>query len=240
MRKRRTRYTWFQCIGTAGPAADANDDTAAREIVNTVFNNGTAETQIIDWLPDFGSDELAPIPNQVTMGDYQNNAYFIKRIVGKIFCSVQQSAADTQFAAIVAAGFFIARADEGSANGDPIGADSAANRNENYSALRTTNTREPWMWRRTWILANQQATDVSLAGEKFYPRTNADYGSMTDGPHIDMKTARRVNEGERLYMALTTRSFPLDSINTLGLSVRTLVECRVLGQMRKGKGRGVF
>jgi len=240
VRKRRTKYQWFQCIGSAGPVLDVNDDSAFRVINNTVFSSGLSETQIIDWLPDFGSDELAPVPNTVTLGDYQNNGYFIKRIVGKVFISCQQSATDTVFGAIVGCGFFCARADDSSAQGDPIGADSAANRNENYSVLRTTNTREPWLWRRTWVLSNQLATDAGFSGEKAFPRTNVDYGSVMDGPHIDIKTARRLDEGERLYFAVTTRSFPLISANTNGLAIQTNLECRVLGQMRKGRSRGLF
>jgi len=240
VRKRRTKYQWFTPIGVVGPAGAEGDTSAARDVLQIAGANGQTTISIIDWLPDFPGPEIIPGVQQTSMAMVQGNDYFIKRIVGKFFCSCEQSQADTIPSVWVGAGFFVARSDDNDAVGLPIGASTAALQVENYSPLRQENNNEPWLWRRTWLLGNNVGT-TGLRGTDLYPRTTADYHSVADGPHIDARTARRVHSDERLYFAVATRSYPLNDLtHQAGLNMQWMLECRVLGAMRKTRGKGSF
>lgn len=240
MRRRRTKYEWFLNVGTTGPAADAEDDSSVREFSLTVPVNGTTTCGVFELIEDTPSDDQAV---GLPMGFYQNNEYLIKRIVGKLFAQNTQIANATNPPAVLfGAGFFVARTEDADSGGPtlPIGAATAAQIVDNYSPLRVENIREPWIWRRTWMLSNVLSTAVGSAQVSAYGRTTTDYGSVLDGPHIDAKSVRRVKDGERLWLALAARNFPLNTSADTAAVVNVLLDYRVLGRRTRRQGKSSF
>lgn len=241
MRKRRTKYQWFLPVGTVGPGADTEDTTNGIERIISVPVNGTSAVQLTHLVMDQPSDDI--LPGQ-PMGFYSANEYFIKRIVGKVFVSLNQQAnATTAQGVLVGAGLFVARAaddDQSPGVPVPIAGTSASAQVDEYSPLRAENIHEPWIWRRVWQLGNQLTTIADFQGISLFPRTNADYGSVADGAHLDAKTARRVGENERLWFIVAARNLPLNAVVDNVSFVRAYIDYRVLGAMRRTRNRGVF
>lgn len=240
VRKRKTRYQWLHITGTQGPGADITDDTAGRDFGGlAVPANGTEVAQIVDLLEDEAPEEQA---SGLPMGVYENNEYFIKRIVGKFFIATSQVAnATAPEAVLVAAGLFIARSEDSNIITDePIGAFGTTATRDNYSPFHVENNELPWIWQRTWILSNQKSTVGSGQGNETFPSNTAGYGSVMDGGHIDAKTARRVKKGERLFAIVAARQYPLNATSSTNATVRAYIQYRVLGAMRKGHNRSAF
>jgi len=248
-RKRRTKYHWLYNTGSTGPTADTEDTTSGLDWVLTVPVNGTTTIQIQDLVMDRPSDDIL---NQLgtgvaTMGMVNNNDYFIKRIVGKWLLAIQQNndgaANGRAGSALVTAGMFVARAgdeDDGAgAENFPIQAFAAAGAINNYSPLRPENIREPWIWRRTWLLGNRAQEPAANPGFHF-PESNTEYGSIQDGAHVDAKTARRVRDGERLFGVLVARNWPLNDVSTNTNVIRGHFDYRVLGAGRRSRNRSAF
>jgi len=239
MRRRRTRYNWLPNTGTIGPSADVEDTTAGRDFgAVPIAANGTTSVAIVDLLDDESSEDIGTAQ---TMAAALQSEYVIKRIVGKFFAAVEQSANNRPKQALVGLGIFVARAedpDSAAGNFVPIGALTQAQAVDNYSPLRQETIREPWIFRRTWILQNSLATgqlqDIN------YPQSTVNYGSVQDGPHIDAKTGRRVGTDDRLWAIMAVRSYPINQPNELAGSVIGFLDYRVLGAPRRAKNRSAF
>lgn len=253
-RKSRTkqRFTWLPTLGTVGPTE--NDNSAGRAFFINVPEDGSSDVIISPLTFDepVEGDDLAV---NTPLGTVLGNEYFIKRIVGKLFLENQgrRNVADdpsTIKSVLCGAGFFIARASDSQAGGGPtvpIGAASLAERIENYSPLGEDTIREPWIWRRTWTLGNVLMLNFLNEGQDtppgaLFPATNAEYGSVLDGPHIDAKTARRVKQDERLYFAFGVRSWPAQDVVTANEPgvVRGYLDFRILGALRKARQGSSF
>jgi len=239
-RRRRTRYQWLYNTGTIGPGANVEDTSSGRELTITTPVNATQSVSIVDLLLDTSSDEQ---PTTLPLGVYQNNDYVIKRIVGKCFVNFEAGGATANPAAIVTAGIFVARAgdadDVAGAENFPIGAAGlGAQAVDNYSPNRAETIREPWIWRRQWILGNP-SIPAGVGGQN-YPSTSAGYGSVADGPHIDAKTGRRVGSDERLFFVLSSRNYPVNIAGDAAIFIRCWLDYRVLGAMRRTKARSAF
>jgi len=240
-RRRRTRYTWLPNTGSAGPAADTGDTTNGRDfgLINVPIN-GTTDLVFVDLLNDDATEEQTVGP----IGPIINSEYVIKRIVGKFFIGVEQGAGtDIVPAVLVGAGIFVARANDIDTSGglfQPIGAVNTASGVDNYSPLRQETIREPWIWRRTWVLSNQLQTAAANSVNRVFPRSTAEYGSVMDGPHIDAKTGRRVGQDDRLWAVVAARNFPLNTTNDTVTGVRAFIDYRVLGAGRRAKARSAF
>lgn len=260
-RRRRARYTWLPTLGTAGPEG-SDDNSSGREFTLLVPEDGSSDVIITPLTfdePKEGDDlNLASNP----LGTILGNEYFIKRIVGKLFASHRQqtnAGGDPSLpgAALFGAGFFIARANDTSQGPDqPIGSASIVERQENYSPLSEDTIREPWIWRRTWVLQNYFQRGASALGRAtfdpalaanatefqgvYVPTSTMEYGSVLDGPHIDAKTARRVKQDERLFFVVASRALPTASVfNTNGL-IDGYLDFRILGALRKARQGSAF
>jgi len=238
-RRRRTRYQWLYNTGTIGPGANIEDTSSGRELTLTVPVNATQTVAFADLLLDTPSDDQ---PTTLPMGVYQNNEYVIKRIVGKLFACFEAGGATANPAVFVTAGIFIARAgdaDDGAgAENVPIGVLVGNQAIDNYSPNRAETIREPWIWRRQWILGNPSQTPG--IGGQTYPPTTAGYGSVADGPHIDAKTGRRVAGDERLFLVVSARNYPVNITADAAAFIRVWMDYRVLGAMRRTKGKSAF
>lgn len=245
-RKHKTRYQWLLPTGTVGPAADVQDDSNGRVLALSSPVDGTTDVGFADLLNDTPSEDV--ILNQATvttMVASAGNEYFIRRIVGKLFASTNVAAdSNAASAYLLGVGIFIARAgdaDQGAGLENlPINASNAAGAIDNYSPLRTENIREPWIWRRTWVLG-RSGQAASQFGQHQFPSTTAGYGSIQDGPHIDAKTARRVRDGERLWLVAASRNYVLNEVATTNPGgIEIYLDYRVLGAMRKAHNRSAF
>lgn len=239
-RKRRTKFTWLPILGS--PAIGEDDPRRANiRDVSVVVTGGEEDLILIPLLLD-QPQESGDIAG-TSLVDIVGSEYFIKRIVGKFFCSYQQVIDDEVSipqSVLVTAGFFIARADTGLANALPVGTDDALN---NYSPAAALNIREPWIWRRAWMLGNNRTVAVTTIQNPQWPERNTDYGSVMDGPHIDARTARRVRKEERLWFAVSAgRAFSdaQEGTPTSPGNVNWLLDYRVLGALRKSVARGAF
>lgn len=275
-RRRRAKYTWFPIIGSAGPA-ETDDNWSTLNGLFRVEANGTTFVAINPIVPDVpleGDDIDTSAGGQLVQAIGQE--YIVKRIVGKAHLGVSGPLDDpptTIFpkTVLIGMGIFVARANDrqvGGGQNTPIGSATAAERIENYSPLSEDVIREPWMWRRTWVLSTGRGQGgAAAAGPQFgivangadvsfvqhiqagAPKTNAGYGSALDGPHFDIKSARRVRTDERLWLAIATRSLDQEFSGAVptqaldggpGGGVALVFDFRVLGALRKAKNRSNF
>lgn len=223
--RRKSRVTWLPSINT-------NVVSAAGTQSHFYFDNGTISnlnyersSQMYTLIPDYPASAIrASAPNIPSLGDWEGSAYLLRRIVGKAVISVNntpppdpQAQTYPALAAITLC-FMICRVDE--ATGAPLRAA------DGYSPQALNNVQDPFIWRRTWVLQNDFASSAALAGRYQYPRCNADYGSIQDGPHIDAKTRRRVADEERVIAILSSTNLSGDS--TLAGGYDILLDLRLL------------
>lgn len=177
-----------------------------------------------------------------TLRDFtEGQDWFLKRLVGKLAVSIEQSSpgegGSTYPTIMFGAAFFVARADDNNPNFPDL-------QGQEYDPLGSQNIRQPWIWRRTWILSNQ-AAPVPGSGLPPWPTNNEVFGSALDGPHIDAKTARRIRREERLWFCANAYGgvqFPGDEnigVSFGGKAYFTL-DYRVLGAMRRSNNRSTF
>lgn len=187
-------------------------------------------TQIFALVPDYPAEAVRLAGALPTLADFEASAYRLRRLVGKVNVYIEQKVSDPQetrpFEILVGGGFIVLKCEEDT--GAPLV--TTAN---HYSPLANDSTGDPWIWRRTWLLTNSfaipggQSTDL--------PRSNAEYGSIADGPHLDQRTARRVAREERLF-------FVLSAISTFGGAAtndgtgRFILDYRVLASPIKVMG----
>lgn len=230
-RRRKPTVAWLPHVlhessETIGFLRGDNNITATpADTINTVIHALTV---------DYPAESIRSATESPTMADYEAGGYRLRRIVGKIFGGVNQDITVDQNTypvnCIVGAGFMVLRVDANT--GAPLG---IANPNQ-YSPLWLDNTRDPWIWRRTWVLTNQFGMNQggSLIGYSQNPTAIADYGSVADGGHIDQKTARRIGPEERLFWIVSTCNFG-DAATTDG-TFQWLLDYRLLGSPIKVMG----
>lgn len=270
-RKRRfkRKYNWFPPIGTEVGNEDFFVAVAGREFRAMAVgpHTGTGgvlpiNTAVTPFISDNPSqiEEFDPNARGALAGAMGQDA-FVKRIVGKAFIGLEQRQnvggdQSNPIAALVSLGIFIARAEDADVDPTmflPIGAQTAQQLRDNYSAAVAENLREPWVWRREWILGNQaqkteevgavganQALQFNQVGLATFPRNTAEYGSVLDGPHVDAQTARRITSDERLYLSLSVAPWPPQIPAQQAISIDGYISLRVLGQLRKAKNRSAF
>lgn len=231
-RRRKPTVSWLPNLGQ-GPSSLNLDLTGSVTVSATPF---TISTSLHAVVPDYPAEAIRAaagggIP---TISDFEGSGYRLRRIVGKFYCAADQiigGAQDTRpTTALVGAGLIILRVRE--SDGAPL---RAATPND-YSPLGLDNVRDPWIWRRTWLLSNEfggggQTPTLGLA---YFPFTNVEYGSAWDGPHIDQKTARRVSAEERLFLVVSAVN-PANAADADG-GVRYVYEARYLTSPLKVMG----
>jgi hypothetical protein len=255
-RKRRFKGTWLPVVGqfendTGGPTFPRRDSLTANGVVPPV-----SIFPITYDVPQ-DNDQINPGQAGAGMGEIIGNEYALRRIVGKCFCLRQELRVGTQTtdngrAIVVAAGFFIARAQD-QFDGDvdlPVGAGAGGavndtQRRDLFGPLEMGTMREPWIWRRTWVLgAGWNPTDAAEAfGSSFLFGSNVHGGSVMDGPHVDARTRRRVKQQERLYFAWSFAPFQDGIQGTPGIEgqiVDLVLDVRLFGALRKARNQGAF
>lgn len=169
-------------------------------------------------------DGLDPLGADTTLADVESSSYRLRRIVGKVWCGYLQEAANTPPSVICTAGFIILRTDN---SGVPIGLQG------NYYPGDIRQSMDPWIWRRSWLLSNTLATNVNFFQSAL--GCNTINGSVSDGPHVDQKTARIVGPEERLFLVLSTTAAVPGGDQAAG-NIRYFWDLRVLASMRSNAG----
>lgn len=221
-RRKRPAVAWLPVLGQG--------EQSARSYVASstgVLTGGAISTTIHALLPDYPAEAAANVQVQ-SLADYEESGYRLRRIVGKFFVAYDQDLGVDGVtvypeSVLVAAAFIVLKVEP--STGAPLQAATPLN----YSPLLKENVRDPWIWRRTWLLSDSFANGGQVeTGMSEFPRTNAEYGSAFDGPHIDARTARRVSAEERLFLVVSTQT-PGNQLtdNTAG-RIRYVMEARYL------------
>lgn len=248
MRRRRFKGTWFPINSETFVEGQGGLLEAAPLQGTQGCGSGTtgAETNFRIITYDQPA-ELSPLLN-----DALGQEYALRRIVGKLHIwwqgTINGSTSLDLYTAQIGAGFFVARAQSSEGNEDlPEGVNSGSTTSssdgqtfEQYSPLSAGAIREPWIWRRTWVLGNPPSSDGNLTQTRgILPTTNIDYGSVLDGPHIDAKTRRRIRQDERLFFVMTGRMLDGGG-GSVSLDFNYTLDVRLFGAMRRARNKGAF
>jgi len=193
--RRTTRGRWF-------PTAQAG--TSLFVGANSLTTSNMQFTPIIAE----GLDEPANVDNLQTstpgifpglLGLTVTNSYLIKRIIGSLFVGATRDTTALGVTGVLAfAGIFVERV---SKDGQILNAPA-------WDGLNDDSAQKSWMWRRTWQLGSWNRAP----GQWFdFPSSNASYGSMREGTHVDVKSKRRVGYEERLWLGVGARVFAGES-----------------------------
>lgn len=207
-KRRRATVNWLPPIG--------EEDRSVVAFAHDGVATGAFDTDLITSLHyvtrDLPAETLAGL-NPQSLSDYEQSGYRLQRVVGK-FCvgSARYEDQQTPQVACVAVAMGLIILKVSTTNGLAL---LAAANPGNYSPLRTSNQRDPWIWRRTWFLSNDLGQDWNApdnSGWATFPLNNADFGSVMDGPHVDTTVRRRVGPEERLVMVVSSAPiFPTTS-----------------------------
>lgn len=264
--RRRKRYTWFPTAGTEVTRTGQTTFVANPLAFNFTFGAGVDVAHVQKPLvtADF------PIEDDFTtetLNDIVGNEYVVERIVGNLFGTAYLEgtvSGEYPGAALLGFGICVARADGNSpiyavGSADAMADTQAGSRN--YNPLELQTIREPWMFRRLWVLSTRSqdlvnADPVNL-NEQFgaqsqrdahgqaWPRSTQGYWGRDSGPFIDVKSVRRIRQDERLWAVLAAMPYPIGyggSAPTGSWAVRVdaMFDYRILGALRRSKNRSNF
>jgi len=253
-KRRRSRGTWMPIFGTEVNSPGGDVKATGLQGPVTIGFNAIEDSELIitSLVPDAPNESWDQTTGRDNLVNVIGSEWILKRIVGKLVVSRADDPTQTnQGSCKVAAGFFVARAADNDPS-VPIGLDASnagveplSNTNawNDYSPIASETTREPWIWRRTWLLDSPRASTndvIPVAIEPNFPASNVRYGSVMDGGHVDAKTRRRVRHNQRLFFVSSAAClFENDNAPTPnGITVG--FDFRVHGAMRKHRNQGNF
>lgn len=205
-RRRRPKVVWLppdltNRLNVAPAVANNPGDSGTLILTFTAPALGTTpSTETFPVVKDAGGGQ-DPTVADTTLADLTSSGYRLRRIVGKVNVSIAQDvaavAADPTLY-LVTLGFIILKTQGDGSSGPLLGAGDPR-----YSPSSIRGISDPWIWRRSWQLADRAGAAV-LSRQLTAPISNMEYGGGNlDGPHIDAKTARTVGPDERLFGVIT-------------------------------------
>jgi len=247
-RRRRPAVAWLPNFGhVEGLECEDNPSSVIDGELVVPAAGATAGCPVIavhGLTADFSAEatEIAATP---VLSDYTQGGYRLRRIVGKLFAARELLQSGSDWGSqpgliLLSAGFMVLRADP--TTGAPIGNLTL----KDYDPAGLRNIRDPWIWRRTWLLGfGQVRPDINLSVSNYdnigraYPQGTIGYGSVQDGPHIDAKTARKIGPEERTFFVISGRA----STYTIGVTpsdtgVRYTLDWRMLATPIRMTNRG--
>lgn len=243
--RRRSPVAWLPNTGAVQVIEDDNFPASTIEGNLDVDGQGDPVISIHGLTADQSAESAEILDQPVQLSDYTQSGYRLKRIVGKLFAArevIYNSEGDIlgqPGLVFLAAGFMVLRADP--TTGAPIGQTTL----RDYDPAGRYNIRDPWIWRRTWMLGAQTPQEVPIVTNsnqllRAYPQSTAGYGSVLDGPHIDAKTARKIGPEERTFFIITARvsTFIFGSDPNFPLRVHYTLDYRLLGMPIRMTNRG--
>lgn len=231
-------------LGGLGGEAQGENTTYFGETL-VPFGNGNVAQYVTPIVPDETALPDPTLAQSQSLRDLtEGQDWFLKRIVGKLNIACAQSNPNTGIGTawpnvICTAAFFVAKATDDDPNELDLNSDDV-------DPLNAFNTRQPWIWRRSWILSNHGQQVAGDHNTYLGPTSNWEFGSALDGPHIDAKTARRIRREERLWFTMSAmgfQEFPGQVGEGVSSELTTLswsLDYRILGQMRKSSNRSTF
>lgn len=219
-------------------------DALKPAIDNSAAAINNADQLVFAVIPDFTptvDDNATSLTN--TLNDLvQGQEWFCDRIVGKVHLGCQAGAAGSSSlvwpTVFVKLGFFVARSiDEAPQNIDLQTAE--------YDPLEANNAMNPWIFQRSWMMSNTANTTETATTRTFPVFTTDQYGSAYDGPHLDIKTKRRIRKEERLWMVIRVKGFSSGITLVTGSAAAQpticgMIDLRVHGSMRRAKNNSRF
>lgn len=255
-RRRRVKGTWFPNIGTAGPEGNQEDDDNGIYAELTPPIDGTSQIFVTELTFDHfvGEGATAEGTASRSLADFEGSEYLLRRIVGKCFLALDQLTGVTTGQCVqCTASFMVARESQipGLTFPAPIGGESDLTMVQQYAPSGTSTVMNPWIWRRKWLLSNRAdnapGNNANATGNRMFPRCNAEYGSVSDGPHIDCKTLRRVHREDRLWFVLQVRCLGPNWADPFGSNdmvvaphVKVHLDYRLFGMLRKARNTGTM
>jgi len=249
VRRKRQKYTWMP---TLGGVSDNGGETPyftsffGDKVVANVAYQGPTDLYVTPVVPDytlFPTNAAAAATSDTTLADFtQGQDWLLKRIVGRLNIGVTlfdvDPASSTPSFVMVGAGFFVSRADD-------VSQDVPDGSNYEIDPLASNNIRQPWIWRRTWLLRNGLANPGNDI-----PTAPVDNGEMPGalGPIIDSKIARRIRREERLWFVINAYggdTYAVSHKNGGGTyanpaEVQFNLDYRILGQTRRSTNKSTF
>lgn len=191
-------------------------------------------------VPDFTAFQQSQNAFEYTLADQvQGQDWLMKRIVGKIHLKATAGTGGAGGLAfwsdiLVTFGIFVAKAFDD----DQAAIDLS---DSEIDPQNTQNIRNPWAFRRSWTLSSPTEGGANIS----FPCTTAGYNSVQDGPHVDIKVARRIRKEERLWYVVTCQGANVGVTSVSGTTgdqpeILGQVDLRVLGAMRRASSRSTF
>jgi len=231
-RTRRPKVVWL-------PPNDSNPLIPSNTSVFQEFVVGVAST-VVNTAGDVSVGEIPLTIDgtfdltdpDVSLSDVYNSGYRLRRIVGKIFLAVTQDQEDAPPVVGVTAGIIVRREDPSTG-----GSMAQAFGTRDISPDEIENAPDPWVWKRSWILGQNSATQANTT---FPPLNTTNFAvgagpAMVDGPHIDQKTARIISQEERLFLDVSVRTIQGAAVGLL-TNVRVITDLRYLVSLRTTSG----
>lgn len=236
-RTRRPRVVWLPQDPFFSVDAATTDGSTIMHISDALITNdaGDSVTVVAPVVRDTSPNPLTPAN---TLSDIQNSGYRLRRIVGKIWVSLTPGQLNNQKtgAVVTSAGFIILRTDPSAGTPqNPVGAA--------YDVNQILNTDAPWIWRRSWLLADNSSlnsagfgdTGTQIMAAGWGRMNNYSQGGNSDGPHVDQKTARVVGPDERLFLVFTSTALT-GAAEQAATPLDYVYDLRVLASMRTNVG----
>lgn len=237
MRRRKNRGTWFPVLGTREQAGDDTHwDTSWFGALPTPTTSGAPSSLNVRALTFDSTQEPDDVISQnFSLRDLvEGQDWTCQRIVGKFHAQTLEGTSDPEgdwANARVALGIFVARSKDDAQSEpdlDPV----------EFDPWVQSNAADSWMFRRTWVLGNTRINPVDQGGPTF-PGTTANYGSVLDGPHIDVKSKRRIQREERLWGVISVRGWTPGFADPIAptLEVHWTFDYRIHGAMRRASNK---
>lgn len=227
MRRNSPKVIWLPL--TNANSVDAVDFASGWNIAT--FGTGTVpgDTTSTELPIVLDGQNASVLDAQAGLSTITGNAYRLRRIVGKLYVFVAQVEGSTGTYGITAG--FIVRTT------DPLtgGSQASSTGTSEIAPSHIDNLGDPWIWRRSWVLANNgdagPTTIADIPGQNF----GAQYPGSQEGPHIDQKTARLVAPEHRLFLDVSCTVL-LGGAVVNPPQVVMFYELRVLGSLRSTIG----
>jgi len=243
MAKRKAKVVWLpqdlnNRLGAAPVAATIGTQSAT--LIATLTAPPLGATPFHTEFPivkDFAGGPSGNVGDaNATLADLEQSGYRLRRIVGKLGLSCLQGAAQAAGDGSIfhiTCGFIIRRVNEAGQSAMSLSSLGGVD----ISPATLDNTMDPWIWRRSWDIADRSASALGLDPnvDAFRPSNYLYGGGVLDGPHVDAKTARIVGPEERLFLSVTVEGINGSSQGAPG-AILILGDLRILGSMKSNTG----
>lgn len=223
MRRSKPKVVWLPPDQTGAPPNNPETGYQVVTVETTADGGGVIGIGELPIVIDAPPDQTI-----ASLSDMENSSYRLRRIVGKIF--IFGDAFDEESGIevlIVTAALIVRRVSDG---GSSLASQAD---NQQIRPANAINWPDPWIWRRSWLLGNQQ---TAPGPGPLLPFSNLELGSVSDGPHVDQKTARIIGPEERLFLDISTTPIIGPGQGELSHTVTVVTDLRVLATMKTSQG----